>query len=192
MTHELFNDSRRAPKMYGFHLGFVTARNDPESLGRVRLCVPGLLEPQSDWAWPLAGCGGGAKDHGFFAVPPLGAEVAVFFRGGDLEAPHYLAAHWGKPGGQSEVPEEARREHPDNRVLSTPTFRIEMDEATGAERLKLTNKRTGDALTFDARDNTITLNATTAVVIRAVGAIELDAAQITIKGRQVRPIAAPI
>lgn len=158
---------------------------------RVRLCVPGLLEPQSDWAWPLAGCGGGAKDYGFYAVPPLGAEVAVFFRGADYTEPHYVAAHYGKPAGVSEVPEEAQGKV-DNRVIASPTFRIEMDETTGNRRLKLTNRKTGDALTFDAETNTVILQGTTALVIKAVGAIELDAAQITIKGRQVRPIAAPI
>jgi len=172
------------------HLGEVTDRNDPEQLGRVRICVPGIVEPQSDWALPIGR--GGAKNWGEFAVPPLGAEVAVWFRGGDIEAPHYLPAHWGKPEGVSEVPNEARRTPPDNRVLTTPTFRIEMDESQGRERLALTNTRTGDTLVIDAAENTVTLQGTTAVVIKAIGAIDLDAAQITIKGRQVRPVAAPI
>ena len=193
MPHELFNDNLRAPRFYGMYTGYITDREDPERLGRVRICVPGLIEPHSAWAWPLGGCGGGSKDTGFFAIPNLGAEVAVFFRAGDLAAPHYLAAHWGKPAGRSEVPKEAQVGlSPDNRVLSTQTFCIELDETADAQRLKLTNRRTGDALTFDATANTIVLNGTTAVVIKSAGALELDAAQITIKGRQVRPIADPI
>ena len=126
-------------------------------------------------------------------MPALGAEVAVWFRAGDISAPHYMAAHWGMPEGQSEVPEEARRgTTPDNRVLATPTFRVELDETAGAECLRIKNCRTGDALTFDATSNTVELTGTTALVLKAIGAIELDAAQITIRGRQVRPIKDPI
>ena len=192
MTHELFNDTITRPRLYGLYLGTVTDRNDPEQLGRVRVCIPGLMEPQGPWAWPLGGCGGGSQNAGFFAVPALGADVAVFFRAGDLAYPHYLAAHWGKPGGISEVPIEGRAASPENRVLCTPSFRIELDETAGKERLKLTSTRTGDTLCFDVSTNTVTLQGTTAVVIRAIGALELDAAQVTIKGRVVRPIAEAI
>jgi uncharacterized protein involved in type VI secretion and phage assembly len=136
--------------------------------------------------------GGGSKDRGLFAVPEEGAEVAVFFNQGNVEAPYYLTAHWGKPNGESEVPEEARKTPPDNRVFSTQTFRIELDESKDSRKLKLTNKKTGDHLVFDAEENTVTLEATTALTLRAVGAISIEATQVTIAGRVVRPIADPI
>ena len=179
-------------RMHGMYVGYVTKRDDEEQLGRVRVCIPGVLEPESAWAWPLGTVGGGSKDRGFFAVPEEGAEVAVFFNQGDVNAPYYLCAHWGKPGGESEVPEEARKDSPDNRVLSTQTFRIELDESVGSRKLKLTNKKTGDHLIFDAEENTVTLEGTTALTIRAVGAVSIEAAQVTIAGRVVRPIADPI
>lgn len=179
-------------KLLGMYLGYVTQRDDPEQLGRVRVCIPGVLEPESAWAWPLGTSGGGSKNRGLFAVPEQGAEVAVFFHQGNVDAPHYLSAHWGKPGGASEVPEEAQRPSPDNRVLSTETFRVELDETAGSRKLRLTNKKTGDHLLFDAEQNTITLEATTALTLRALGALTLDAMQITIGGRVVRPIADPI
>ncbi len=78
------------------------------------------------------------------------------------------------------------------RVLSTATFRVELDQTPGRRKLKLTNKKTGDHLLFDAEDNTVTLEATTALLIHAVGAIEINAPQVTIRGRVVRPIDAPI
>ena len=62
---------------FGMYMGYVTERNDPEMLGRVKVCVPGFLEPESGWAWPLGTVGGGTKDCGFFAVPPVGAEVGL-------------------------------------------------------------------------------------------------------------------
>ena len=179
-------------RLLGMYVGYVTDRKDPDGIGRVRVCVPGVLEPFSAWAWPLGTSGGGMKDHGFFAVPEEGAEVAVFFNQGDVDAPYYLSAHWGNPDGESEVPEEAQKDPPDNRVIATPTFRIELDESEGARKLKLTNRKTGDHLVFDAEENTVTLEGTTAVTIRAVGAISLEATQVTIAGRVVRPVPDPI
>jgi hypothetical protein len=180
--------ARHDTRLLGMYVGYVADRRDPERLGRVRVCVPGLLEPYSAWAWPLGTVGGGAKDRGLFAVPEEGAEVALFFNQGDVDQPHYLAAHWGKPRGLSEVPEEAQKDPPDNRVLATETFRIELDESVGSRRLKITNRKTDDFLVFDAEDNTITLQGTTAITLRAVGAIALEATQITIGGRVVRPV----
>jgi hypothetical protein len=116
----------------------------------------------------------------------------VFFNQGDVDEPYYLSAHWGKPEGTSEVPAEAQKSPPDNRVIATPTFRIELDESRGARKLKFTNKKTGDLLEFDAEKNTVTLQATTAITLRAVGAIRIEAPQVTIAGRIVRPIAQPI
>jgi len=194
MGHSQFDDDigTHDTRLPGMYVGYVTARKDPEGLGRVRVCIPGVLEPQSTWAWPLGTSGGGFKDRGFFAVPEEGAEVAVFFNQGDIDEPYYLSAHWGKPDGESEVPEEAQKDPPDNRVLATPTFRIELDESEGARKLKLTNRKTGDHLLFDAEENTVTLEGTTAITIKAVGAISLEATSVTIAGRVVRPIADPI
>jgi len=179
-------------RLVGLYVGYVTKRDDEEQLGRVRVCIPGVLEPESAWAWPLGTGGGGSKDRGLFAVPEEGAEVAVFFNQGKEDAPYYLAAHWGKPGGDSEVPVEAQRNPPDNRVFATKTFRIELDESEKSRKLKLTNKKTGDSLTFDAEDNTVTLEATTALTLKAVGAISIEAPLVTIAGRVVRPSADPI
>ncbi|MCG8420110.1 MAG: phage baseplate assembly protein V [Proteobacteria bacterium] len=194
MQHAPFDDDMEAhdTRRYGLHVGYVTHRDDPESLGRVRVCIPGVLEPQSGWAWPLGTCGGGSKDRGVFAVPDQGAEVAVFFNQGDVDEPYYLSAHWGKPEGESEVPTEAQKDPPDNYVMATPTFRIELDESKGARKLKLTNKRTGDHLLFDAERNTVTLQATTSIALKAIGAITLEAAQVMIAGRVVLPVGKPI
>jgi len=180
--------SRHDTRLFGMYVGHVTDRKDPDKLGRVRVCVPGLLEPHSAWAWPLGTVGGGSKNRGFFAVPEEGAEVALFFNQGDVDKPYFISAHWGKPNGESEVPEEAQKDSPDNRVLATETFRLELDESEGARRLKITNKKTDDYLLFDAEENTITLQGTTSIIIKAVGAISLDATHITIGGRAIRPV----
>lgn len=87
MSYSQFDDDIGAhdTRLPGMYVGYVTHRNDPEKLGRVRVCIPGVLEPHSAWAWPLGTAGGGFKDRGFFAVPEEGAEVAVFFNQGDVD-----------------------------------------------------------------------------------------------------------
>ena len=62
----------------------------------------------------------------------------------------------------------------------------------GARYLKLKNHETGDHIVLDAEENSITIEGSTHVSIRALGAIDLQANQVSIRGRLVRPIAAPI
>jgi len=171
------------------HLGTVTDRNDPEGLGRVRLRIPGLIEPETAWAWPLGTVGGGAAACGFFAVPPEGADCAVWFAGGDPDVPLYIAGPYGKPGGQSEVPLEGQA-GPDVRVFSTPTFAIVLDEQAPA--LRLVNRKTGDKVEFDPTTNTITVQATTELKLQAVGRIAIEALAVTINGRPVAASPEPI
>ncbi len=144
---------------------------------------PGRLQlPDPLWLLP------GPRPAG---TPPDGVLSALT---GDstYDHPHYISAHYGKPDGKNEVPEEAQSASPDNRVIATPTFRIELDESAGKSKLKFTNKRTDDHIVFDAESNTITIQATTAITIKAIGAISLEATQVTIAGRLVRPIPEPI
>ena len=184
--HSTFDELRHDTRRLGMFVGHVTDRDDPEGLGRVRMCIPGLLEPQSAWARPLGTCGGGSKNRGLFAIPEVGAEVAVFFNRGDVDAPFFLGGPWGR----NEVPAESGGD-PRVQVLASETFRVELNEGD-TPRLRLKNLKTGDHLTFDANDNTVTLEGTTAIIIKAVGAISLEARQITIGGRVVRPTKAPI
>ena len=179
-------------RMLGLHMGYVTDREDPEGLGRVRFCIPGLIEPHGPWAWPLGTSGGGSRDRGLFAVPEVGAEIGILFAGGDPDAPHFLSGHWGLPGGVSEVPEEARVSPPDTRVLATETFRIELCEAEGKRAARIVNRANGDYLEIDAERHTVVLSGTTSIVIHAVGSVDIRGATVQIQGRTVTPCADPI
>ena len=100
----------------------------------------------------------------------------------------------GSEGNEVEidVPEEARKTPPDNRVISTETFRVEMDETEGERMLKLTNLKTDDYIELNAETNEITIQGTTAVKIKAVGAVTIEGSHIVIGGRLLRPCADPI
>lgn len=172
-------------RLFGFYVGVVVNRGDPEQLGRVRVRVPGLLEPESGWARPLGTGWGGSRNRGIFGVPEIGAEVGLFFDGGDPEKPFYIAANLGKPDGVSEAPPQAQRDDPDNVVMATASWRIELDESEGAEILRLTNVVNGDAITIDGPKNSIQIKATTRLLLLADGEVTIDAAAITIGGRGV-------
>ena len=169
----------------GLYIGHVVDRDDPEQLGRVRVRVPGLLEPASAWAFPLGTVGGGSAGAGFFAVPEVGAEVGVLFNQGDVEAPFYLGGHWGKPRGQSEVPAEAQRTSPTNRVFATAGFRIEIDEAPGSRGVRITCLKNGDTVELDAETNAVRVKATTALVLEADGLVDIRGAIVQLNGRRV-------
>ena len=176
---------------YGMYIGVVVDREDPDGLGRVRVMVPALLEPASGWAWPLGTVGGGSKDRGFFAVPEVGAEVGVLFALGDVDHPYYLAAHWGAPGGESEVPAEAGGS-PDVRVIATDSFRIVIDERVGRRQLAVIDRATGDGLEIDAETHRVTLRATSGLHVESTGPLSIESLALTLNGRSVRPGIDPI
>lgn len=176
---------------YGMYVGVVVDREDPDGLGRVRVMVPGLLEPSSGWAWPLGTVGGGGKDRGFFAVPELDAEVGIFFHQGDVDQPFYVPAHWGAPGGESEVPAEAGGS-PDVRVMATASFRIVIDERPGRRHLAVIDRVTGDGLEIDAETHRVTLRATSGLHIESTGPLSIESLALTLNGRSVRPGIDPI
>lgn len=175
------------------HVGVVVDRDDPEKLNRVRVRIPGLIDPASAWARPMGTGWGGSRNRGIFGVPRVGAEVAVFFNGGNVEQPFYMGANWGKPDGETEMPEQATRgDAPDNVVFASETFRIELDETDEAQALRISNVKTGDNMVIDAKRNTVMVAATTRLILKAEGEVVIDAPVITIGGRAVEVVSKPI
>jgi len=183
-------------RLDGLHVGEVVDREDPEGLGRVRVRIPGLVEPASAWAWPLGTLGGGSDRRGFFSVPEKGAEVGVLFHQGDVDHPHYLCGHWGKPDGQAEVPEATRglskEDAPRVRAFETERFLLYFDDREGKEAFVVKDKTSGDQIEFDGKGMGITVKATSALMLKADGMVSIEAAVIQLNGRVVTPSQKPI
>lgn len=154
---------------------------------RVRVMIPGFMEPEGPWAYPLGSGGGGSKDRGMIGLPAEGATVAIWFANGDPERPYYMSANWG----DDEIPEEAA-ERDDAVIWSSETFCIMLDETEGERKLLIKNRKTDDYIELDPENNYITINGTTLIKIEAIGMITLDAAQLILNGRKVLPISSPI
>lgn len=183
------------PRMYGMHVGVVVDNADPRGLGRVRLRIPGLIEQRSAWAWPLASPGGGQKDRGLFFPPANGAEVACWFKEGDIDRPYYVTAQWGAPGGTPEVPspaKEAGARAIEVKVLETDRFRITWDDRPEKKNLLVENKETGDKVEFDGLTAGIQVEAKAALVLKAIGVVSIEGGQVVINGRVVAPTPDPI
>ena len=65
---------------YGKYRGKVVETVDPLQLGRIIALVPAISENPLSWALPATPYAG--RCVGFFALPPLGANVWIEFEGG--------------------------------------------------------------------------------------------------------------
>jgi len=184
------------PRYTALYIGEVVDRDDPEGLGRVRVRIPGLVDPASPWAFPLGTVGGGSDRRGFFSVPEKGAEVGVLFHQGDVDHPFYLCGHWGKPNGKAEVPEPARdlpkEEVPQVRAFETSRFLLVFDDRAGKESFLIKDKKSGDEIEFDGSAMGITIKATSALLLKADGMVNIEGAAVQINGRLVLPGPKPI
>jgi hypothetical protein len=178
-------------RLWGLYAGTVVNRDDPERLGRIKVLVPGLIEPESSWALPR---GGGSRYRGALSVPPMGCDVFVQFVNGDPNMPTWEPGPYGAG--------EAFPEHldPDISVFGVGPFRLVIDERpdvqTAAVRIM---KTVGTAeemvveLLFDALGNGVRLFATSAIQLSALGLIDLDCAgDVQVKGRKVLPVRRPL
>lgn len=81
-------------KYFGKYRGKVIDDADPKKLGRLQVSVPVILGELESWAMPCVPYAG--KNVGFFALPPVDANVWVEFEGGNLNYPIWSGCFWGE------------------------------------------------------------------------------------------------
>jgi uncharacterized protein involved in type VI secretion and phage assembly len=160
-----------ANRYWGKYRGLVEDRNDPDHLGRLKVKVPSVLgDAVTGWAWPAAPYGG--DGIGLFALPKKGDMVWVEFAEGELDQPLWTGCSWGKPGGKTEIPQDADQGYPDRVVLRTPFGHvIVLSDESGKELITLRAK-TGCEVTLDPNANRITVEADEVIVQKSGGAPE--------------------
>ena len=93
-------------------------------LGRIQVSVPDALgEGRMSWAMPCVPYAGSGV--GFFAIPPVGANVWVEFEGGNLDSPIWSGCFWGR----GEVP--AQPAVAEMKVLKTDVGTITINDLQG-------------------------------------------------------------
>jgi hypothetical protein len=112
-------------QFFGKYRGKVANNIDPLQLGRVQVTVPAVLGDGSlSWAMPCAPYGGAGV--GFFAVPPVGANIWVEFEAGDSDYPIWSGCFWGV----GEVP--AQPALPQMKVWKTDGITLTLSDIPGA------------------------------------------------------------
>ncbi len=178
----------------GLYEGYVVDRDDPDGDGRVRVCVPGIIDERSAWARPR---GGGSKFWGFVAVPPKDADVLVQFINGDIDRPTYEPFDFGTKGGVREMFPE--HEHPDVIVAGFGPFRIVIDLREDAEQgiaptftvkqvATKTDESETDTAWFQLSENSAWVHGESAAAVDSGAITSVDSAgDVQIKRRKVMP-----
>ena len=112
----------------GKHRGVVTNNVDPEQIGRIQVSVPGILEGEA-FALPSVPYAG--PSVGFFAIPPVGANVWVEFESGDVNTPIWSGCFWNA----GEVP--ANPATPEMKVWKTEGVTLTINDTPGTGGLIL-------------------------------------------------------
>ncbi|GAA0274355.1 hypothetical protein GCM10009127_13570 [Alteraurantiacibacter aestuarii] len=80
-------------RFWGKYRGKVMENKDPLFQGRIIARVPSISGSLLNWALPCVPYAG--KDVGFYAIPPVGANVWIEFEGGDPDYPVWAGCFWG-------------------------------------------------------------------------------------------------
>jgi hypothetical protein len=143
-------DSNGETRWYGHYFGTVTDNVDADKLGRVRVRVPGLIEPESGWALPVGGShSGGTSKIGTYAPPQVGAAVLLGFQDGDVDQPYFFG---GWPGQNEESDTVAAASPSDAatkvQVHESARFLIVLTAIGGSEEVLIKDKVTGDFISM--------------------------------------------
>jgi hypothetical protein len=139
-------------QFFGKYRGKVIKNKDPLRLGRIRVRVPSVLGALSkNWAMPCVPYAG--KKVGFYAIPPVGANVWVEFEGGNPNKPIWSGCFWGK----GEVP--AQPAVPEIKVFRTEGITLTLDNRKKKGfSIEVTDPVVKKPLKLVMNDDTITLN----------------------------------
>lgn len=111
---------------YGKYRGSVVANIDPYQKGRIMVSVPAVTGVGTlNWAMPCVPFAG--PGVGFFAIPPVGANVWVEYEGGNPDTPIWSGCFWGET---DTVP--ASPALPQVFTIKTQTCTLTLDDLPGA------------------------------------------------------------
>lgn len=149
---------------FGKYRGKVEANVDPQQQGRIMVSVPAVTGSGTlNWAMPAVPFAGSGV--GFWAIPPVGANVWVEYEGGNPDYPIWSGCFWGV----GEAP--ATPAVPQVVVLKTQTCTLTLSDLPGvggvtietSNGMKITMSATGLEIT-DGQGATITMQGPTVSV----------------------------
>jgi hypothetical protein len=140
-------------KLYGPFEGTVTKRDDPSKLGKIKINIPGLFEPETPmWVQPICVPGGGNAQRGHYEPPSVGSNVGIHFIQGDRRQPRYYIGPWGAPSGISDVPTggEVEGDNRQNAVTEDEEWTIQRDSRTTGKKYLIKHKSSDQSILINA------------------------------------------
>jgi hypothetical protein len=187
---QLADLQRGVARYYAPEMGKVLENVDPKGLHRIQVSVPGIIEKA--WAFPMGSMGGGAKERGAGRVPDIGADVVVQFVGGDPQGiALYMPAWWGILDDGPEVPAEVAAVPPEEAHLiaslyEDATLKVWVDQRDGKRQLAFQHKAVEECfIQVDLESGVLTLSAVAGLILKSVGLVQIEGAQVTINDRLV-------
>lgn len=117
-------------RFFGKYRGKVAANQDPLQQGRLQVTCPAVLgDGRLSWALPCSPYAG--PRVGFFALPPVGANVWVEFEAGDPDFPIWSGGFWGN----GEAP--ATPADPMRKVIKTDGVTLTFSDVAGGGGLTI-------------------------------------------------------
>jgi hypothetical protein len=147
----------------GKYRGKVVNNIDPLMQGRIIALVPTISELPLSWATPCVPYAG--RGVGFFALPPIGANVWIEFEGGDPGKPIWTGCFWGK----GEAP--AQPAVPTTKVFKTELITLSFNDLTAECKLEVKTPTGLQTVVMDPSGIELSSNAVTVTI--AQQAIEL-------------------
>lgn len=111
-----------AHHLFGKYRGTVIENIDPMMLGRIIAQVPAVPGMLMNFAMPCTPYAG--PNVGFYAIPPIGANVWIEFEAGDPNYPIWSGCFWG----EGEVPQSAQLPIPETKILQTQFASMVFDD----------------------------------------------------------------
>jgi uncharacterized protein involved in type VI secretion and phage assembly len=169
----------------GVAVGIVTANDDPDGLGRVKVTYPWReSEDESYWArvaTPMAG-----EEMGTYFLPQVDDEVLVAFDGGDIDHPYVVGALWNS---RQSPPEDNADGNNDVRTIKSRsdhqfTFddsdteanveittgaghTIRLDDSSGSETITIEDSAGQNSIEFDATQGSLDISGGTKLSVEA-------------------------
>ena len=105
---------------FGKYRGRVESNLDEELMGRIQVTCPAVMGLRLGWAMPCVPYAG--PGVGFYAIPPIGADVWVEFEGGDPNYPIWSGCFW--QAGEIPIPPG----DPNTKCLVTTACRVVLND----------------------------------------------------------------
>lgn len=169
-------------KQFGVEIGIATNVQDPEKLGRIKVCFPRLPgKPEGDWcrvAQPAAGAG-----RGFYWLPQVEDEVLVAFERGEAHRPYVIGCLWN---GKDKPMTDAYTDDNSKVMIQTRSgHQIILDDKDGAEKIVIADKSGHRTITFDVPNKKFIVEAKEGdVEIHAEKKIVLDCESLEVKTKK--------